>query len=231
MGEEINLNNIVDTATGIAYLSESVSKFYYERPDKIKEIVISSKVSGRNNAFSYNQAGDMLLNFYQNIIQTPLTQRGLISPISNNSFLSYRYNFLGSFFENGIWINKIKITPKRKTDPCFSGIIYICEDTWRIYSVDIFATKENQIRFVDTLKILQVHLPVNDSVWMPFTNKFSFNFSFLGFAGDGYYTSINSNYTLSPDLSVKFFNGEVLHVNNNSNKRDSFIGIVLDQFH
>ncbi|MBC7861509.1 MAG: carboxypeptidase-like regulatory domain-containing protein [Bacteroidia bacterium] len=221
LGREVNLNNLIDTATGIAYLSESISKYWYEKPDKIKEVLVSSKVSGRNNAFSYNQASDMMFNFYQNLIQTGIAQRGVISPICGSSFLSYKYKFLGSFFENGVWVNKIQVTPKRRADPCFTGVIYICDSTWRLYGVDLFVTKQNQIRFVDTLKITQVFLPVNDSVWLPFTNKFSFVFSVFGFEGNGYYTGIQSNYILNPELAKKFFNGEEWHVNDNSNKRDS----------
>jgi hypothetical protein len=38
--------------TGIVYLSESVSKFSLQRPDKIKETMISSKVSGYNSAYT-----------------------------------------------------------------------------------------------------------------------------------------------------------------------------------
>jgi hypothetical protein len=220
-GREVNLNSLLDTATGIAYLSESVSKFWYERPDKIKEVLISSKVSGRNNAFSYNQSSDMLFNFYQNLIQTGIAQRGIISPISNTCFLSYKYKFLGSFYENGVLINKIQVKPKRSADPCFTGVIYVCDSTWRIYSLELYVTKENQVRFVDTLRISQVFLPVNDSVWMPFTNKFSFSFSVFGFEGNGYYTGISSNYVLTPALAKKFFNGEEWHVNDDSNKKDS----------
>ena len=219
MGKEIILDNILDTATGIAYLSESYSKFYFKKPDKIKETLISSKVSGRNNAFTFNQATDILFNFYENVIQFGFSQRGLLSPISSTCFMNYRYKFIGSFLENGVWVNKIKVIPKRDSDPCFSGYIYICDSTWRIYSAELMVTKQNQIKFVDTVKISQIFLPVNDSVWMPFTNKFEFKFNFLGFYGDGYFNGINSNYVLNPETSSRFFNGEEWHVNEDANKR------------
>ncbi len=221
LGKEVNLNSIIDTATGIAYLSESVSKFYFEQPDKIKETLLSSKVSGRNNAFSYNQASDLLFNFYQNLMQTGIAQRGVLSPISNTCFLSYKYKFEGSFYENGAWINKISFWPKRKGEPCFTGTLYICDSTWRIYSVDAYVTKDNTLRFLDTLRVSQVFLPVNDSVWMMFSNKFSFSFNTFGFAGNGYYTAIQTNYIVNPEVARKFFNGEMWHVNEDSNKKDS----------
>ncbi|MFN6037859.1 MAG: DUF5686 and carboxypeptidase regulatory-like domain-containing protein [Bacteroidota bacterium] len=219
LGREISLDNVLDTTTGIAYLSESFSKFYFKKPDKIKETLISSKVSGRNNAFSFNQATDVLFNFYENVIQTGFSQRGLISPISSTCFLTYKYQFSGSFYENGIWVNKIKVTPRRETDPGFTGYIYIADSSSRIYSLDLFVTKQNQIKFVDTLKISQIFLPVNNSVWMPFTSKLSFTFDFFGFRGDGYFHGINSNYVIGPETSKRFFNGEEWHVNDDANKR------------
>jgi hypothetical protein len=45
---------------GILYLSESVSKFNFQQPNKINEEMISSKVSGNSNGFSFNQATDFL---------------------------------------------------------------------------------------------------------------------------------------------------------------------------
>ncbi|HTM99637.1 MAG TPA: DUF5686 family protein, partial [Pedobacter sp.] len=53
---------------GILYLSESQSTFSFQRPNKIKETMVSSKVSGQNNAFSYNKASDMIINFYENLL-------------------------------------------------------------------------------------------------------------------------------------------------------------------
>jgi hypothetical protein len=222
MGVKINGEGQIDTVSGIIYLSESVSKFSFQKPDKIREEMISSKVSGNNNAFSYNQASDMLFNFYENLLQVEaLGGRGFISPISNNALLSYRYKLLGTFFENDQMINKIEVIPIRKFDPVFRGIIYIAENTWRIHSVDLFLTKDAQIVFVDTLHINQVHLPVKDDIWMPFSNKFTFNFGFFGIKGNGMFIGVNSNYIIDPVFPDKYFTSEVLKVVEGANEKDS----------
>ncbi|MEL7146409.1 MAG: DUF5686 family protein, partial [Bacteroidota bacterium] len=118
----------VPVDSGIVYLSESVSKFYFQQPDKIKEEMISSKVSGNNNTFSYNIASDVLFNPYQNIFEyQSISERGFISPIASNALLFYDYELLGTFVENDLLINKIKVLPKRANDPVFSGTIYIIE--------------------------------------------------------------------------------------------------------
>jgi hypothetical protein len=222
LGQEIDPDGEIDTTTGIVYLSESVSKFNFKQKDKIKEEMISSKVSGDNKAFSYNQASEMLFNFYENLLEVEgLSERGFISPIANNAMLSYRYKLLGTFFEDGVMINKIQVIPKRKNDPVFSGIINIMENSWRIHSLQLILTKDAQIDFVDTLRINQTFLPVEKDIWLPFSTKFTFDFGFLGIKGNGMYVGVNSNYILDPDFPKHFFSNEIMKVNDDANKKDS----------
>ncbi|HTL82297.1 MAG TPA: DUF5686 family protein, partial [Bacteroidia bacterium] len=222
MGMDVDIDGEIDSLSGIVYLSESVSKFNFKQPDKIKEEMVSSKVSGDNKAFSYNRASDMMFNFYENVIEIEdLSERGFVSPIANDAMLFYNYRLVGTIIQNDSIINKIEVTPKRKTDPCFRGYIYIMENSWRIYSTELYLTKDAQIDFVDTLMINQNFVPVDKDVWMVFSNKFTFNFGFMGVKGNGYYVGVNSNYVLDPDFPKKFFNNEEMHVNDDANTRDS----------
>lgn len=214
-----------DTADmkGVVYLSESESKYHYRAPDDEKEIMYSSKVSGDNKAFSFNQLSDMKVNFYNNLVELGnLSDRPFTSPINENAFLYYRFYLLGTIKGDGKVINKIKVVPKRKTDPCFRGIIYIQDSTWRITSVDLMLTKDAKIDFVDTLLIKQLHSPVrNDSVWLPVTLNFYFDFKAFGFKGDGYFNANIKEYDLHPVFPKKFFKNEVLKVEEDANKKDT----------
>ena len=222
MGLKVSMNASWDTATGIIYMSESVSKYNFKQPNKIKEEMISSLVSGNNQAFSYNQASDMFFNFYENVMDViSLGARGFISPISSNAMLTYRYKLLGTFYDQGQLVNKIQVIPKRKNDPAFAGIIYIMEDSWRIYSTHLYLTKDAQIDFVDTLHIDQVYLPVSADVWMPFSNNYTFTFDVLGFKGGGNYVSMNSNYQLNPNFPDHFFTNNLLEIKEGANKKDT----------
>jgi hypothetical protein len=216
-------NPLDSSLLGVIYLSESESKYHYRKPDDEKEIMYSSKVSGDNKAFSFNQLSDMKFNFYENLVKIDgLSDRPFISPINENAFFSYRYKLLGTTFEDGKMINKIEVTPKRKTDPCFHGTIYIMENNWRIHSVDMYLTKDAKIDFVDTLEIRQLHAPVKgDSLWMPVSFNFGFKFKFLGFKGNGYYNAVVSDYDLSPTFPKKFFKNEILKVEDEANKKDT----------
>lgn len=216
-GEKID-----STLLGVVYLSESETKYHFRKPNDEKEIMYSSKVSGNNKAFSFNQVSDMKFSVYENLITLDgLSDRPFISPISENALLSYRYKLIGTTFEDGKMLNKIEITPKRKTDPCFRGIIYIQENTWRVHSADVYLTKDAKIDFVDTLYIKQLNAPVNDSIWMPTGLNMTFNFKVFGFVGDGYFNAVFSDYDMHPVFPKKFFKNEVLKVEDGANKKDT----------
>ncbi len=61
-GQKVEIDQFVDTVTNIFYLSESVSNFSFRQPDRVKEEMISSTVSGDPKAYSFNQASDLLID-------------------------------------------------------------------------------------------------------------------------------------------------------------------------
>ncbi|MCC7302675.1 MAG: carboxypeptidase-like regulatory domain-containing protein [Bacteroidia bacterium] len=222
MGMQVDPRGNIDTVSGIVYLSESVSKYWFKQKDKIREEMISSRISGNNRAFSYNRASDMMFNFYENLIEVEdLSKRGFVSPINANAFFFYRYRLHGSFMENGEMVNKIEVIPKRDNDPCFRGFIYIIENSWKIHSTDLYLTKNAQISFVDTLRVKQVYFPVKPDVWMVLSNRFEFSFSFFGIQGNGVFMGVHSNYVIDPVLPQNFFTGEEWKVEEDANKKDS----------
>lgn len=222
---KISGGNVSDTSNlkGVVYLSESESKYHFKKPDNEKEIMYSSKVSGDNKSFSFNQLSDMKINFYNNLVDlSGLSNRPFISPINENAFLFYKYYLLGTITNEGKTINKIKVVPKHNSDPCFSGIIYIQDDTWRITGADMMLTKDAKIDFVDTLFIKQLQAPVlGDSIWMPVTLNLSFDFKAFGFKGTGYFNANIKEYDLHPVFPKRFFKNELLKVEDDANKKDS----------
>ena len=218
LGKEIGLDS---NRQGIIYLSESESKLSFMQPDRFREEMISSKVSGSNRAFSFNRASDMKVNFYESIQDWEgLTNRPIISPLADNALFYYRYKYLGSAIENGLAVNKIQVIARRNTDPVFRGHIYILEDSWRLHSADLYLTKEANINFVDTLNIDQQFIPVGDKVWMPSSVKFDFSGGVFGFRFGGYFMAVYENYDLKPILKLKDFS-EILRITKEVNKKDS----------
>jgi len=221
-GRDIQKTLDLDTnRRGILYLSESTSTFSYERPDKIHEEMVSSKIAGSNNAFSFNKASDLIINFYENILlENKLSARGFVSPISENAFLYYKYKLLGVSTENGEIINKIQIIPRREHDPVFRGTIYIKEDSWHLVNANVYLTSNSGINLLDTLNISQQFLKT-ENTYMPSNVNFQFNGNVLGFKFEGYYIGVYSNYNLQPNFPKNYFNGEILKITKAVNEKDS----------
>lgn len=200
LGRKINRTGILTgpNNSGILYLSESQSKLYYKKPNKFHEVIYSSKVSGQSNGFTFNSAEDFFFNFYERSITIPfIAQRPFISPLSESGFFYYNYHMLGAYKEGDYLVNKIQVTPKRKSDPCFSGTLSIIEDNWNIHSLELYLTKANGIQYVDTLKVTQYFIPTKDDIWLASQQRYDVKASFLGIKGDGYYLGIFKNYLVN----------------------------------
>ncbi len=221
----IQLNTILDVDsnnTGIVYLSESSSSYYFHQPDKTKEIMHASKVSGSNSAFSWNDASGMQMNFYENLETLEgFSQRGFISPIADNALFFYSYHLLGQRYSNGHSIYKIEVTPKRKTDPAYAGIIYITDDGYRIFGLQLLLTKANGVEFLDTFRVEQEYFYPDPEHIVLLTTRFSFTYDFFSVRGNGYFHAHYSNYALNPEFPDNFFTGEVTKIEAGANKQDS----------
>ncbi|WP_448520375.1 DUF5686 family protein [Rhodoflexus sp.] len=165
LGRDIILPGLDKNRSGIIYLSESLSRYYFQAPNKQKEVMLSSKVSGNNRGFSWNSAMAFKFNFYENSIES-FADRNFISPIAATSLVHYRFKYIGEYKDKGVTVNKIQVVPRAKGAPLFSGYIYIQDSTWRIHSTDLYITKDAGVDFIDTLRIRQQYIPVSDQVWM-----------------------------------------------------------------
>lgn len=222
LGQKLDFfDEIIDsTRSGILYLSETVSRITFQKPDKMKEEIIASKVSGRDNGFSFNNASSANFDFYDNYLEF---DANVVSPIADNAFNYYRYQFEGSFFtENRQQINKIKIIPRRETEPVMSGYIYIVDDTYAIYAVDVnFTGTQIQNPALNTLTLKQ-NFSYNSAtkVWAKNTQTLDFDAGMLGINMSGRFTYVYTNFTFPEKFEKKTFTAEVIKFEENANKKD-----------
>ncbi len=223
LGQEVgDLGGGLDsTRSGIIYLSETISKIQFLRPDKLKEKITASKVSGNSSGFSFNNAIDVDYNFYNNTVEFG---NEIISPIANNAFSYYRYKLEGIFYDDrGNLINKVNVIPKRKNDPIFSGSIYIVEDQWTIYALELDITGvQARIPAVDIISLKQSfsYSETND-IWALISQSLDFKYKFLGIKGDGRFTAVYSNYEFNAPMTRKDFGRELVAFEDQANKKDS----------
>lgn len=209
------------TGQGVLYLSETHSEIKYRKPRDFHENIIASKVSGNDNGFSWNSAKDADFSFYENTI--PLNAE-LISPIASYAFQHYTYELENVHYDEfGHLINKVKVKPKRKDANVFSGYIYIVEDSWAIYGVELKTngTSANippmrEMNFNQSFKFDE-----EEEVWVKISQDLNFNWKLLGVKGTSQFLGIYSNYNFSPNFQADAFSKEILSFEEKANQKDS----------
>ena len=224
-GQEVgDLEGSLDsTRSGIIYLSETISKIDFKRPDNLKEKITASKVSGNDNGFSFNTAMDVDFNFYNNTIELG---NQIVSPIADYAFNYYRYKLDGVFYDDkGNLINKIKVIPKRENDRIFSGTIYIVEDQWSIYALELDITgQQAQIPVADVISLTQTFsYSETEQFWVLMSQQIDFSYGMFGITGEGRFSAVYSNYDFNPNFDKKTFGKEILSFENSSRPKSVFL--------
>ena len=172
-----------------AFVSESISKIKFTRPNKFEEKVISIRSNGSNNNTS--PTGFIRGSFYDPIISDN------VSPLSPSSFSYYKFNYIRTFTDRQFQVNEIKVTPRSRGDNVFEGTIFIIEDLWSIHSLNLTTLKQGI-----SLSMNQFYAPIEDNVWLPVSNQFAIAGKFFGFEFQYKYLATLSKYSikLNPKL-------------------------------
>ncbi|MEM7510117.1 MAG: DUF5686 and carboxypeptidase regulatory-like domain-containing protein, partial [Bacteroidota bacterium] len=202
----------------LLFLSENISELSFQKPDKVKETILSSRVSGDSEQFSL--AGNLFNRYNPYDARTRMqnvADRGAISPLSPSSAFHYEFKLLGTTKERGYKSYKIEMKPRRDVEPAFYGVIYIADSTYAITELDWTMYKQ-QMDLLDTLNIRQTYEPVQGK-WLLQQSRISFvmEFNILGMEIpiQGTTQSILSEYDVSPGELPKF-GGELIRVDDSA---------------
>ena len=222
MGVEIGdmEGNLDSTGSGVIYQSETVSKIKFEKPNNLKEEIIASKVAGNDKGFSFNTAINTNYDFYQNTIDFNIP---MISPIASNAFTYYKYKIEDTFTDSyNNYVYKIKVTPKRDNEPVFEGYIYIVDETYAIYAVDLdIKGYRSQQEFLETLKLVQnFNYNPDNKIWVKSLQSFDFKAGVFMMKFNGIFTHVFSNYNFVDSFDKKTFGSEVVTFAEKSNKKE-----------
>lgn len=205
--------NLDTNNTGIVYLLEQFTKYYYKAPNKSFHRVNAVKTSGdpRGLGFATMPA---IVDVYENNVNmlSGVNPRGFISPAHSNAFQYYKYKLLSSYEEDGMLINKISFWPRRSKEPTFRGTLYIVENDWAFQQLELILDKNAQIEIVDTLILKQQYRKAVDKNWViqqqvlyPVINIFGFEI-----AGD--FLTNYTNAKINESIPDSIFNSRILTV-------------------
>lgn len=167
----------IDVKSGDVLVQESVNQITFKAPDKY-DLQIKSINSSFPKGIDF-QVTDMLASsLYQDNIDV------LISPVGKNAFSHYDFTYEGFSYEGKNIVNKIKVTPKRKSKILFEGTIYVMEDYWCLKQADLnFDTP------VGKVNLFMTYDEVSPSIWLPVSHKFSFEANMMGIKGSGRFST------------------------------------------
>lgn len=212
--------NLDSTRSGIIYQSETVSKIKFQKPDNLKEEIIASKVAGNDNGFSYNTALNTNYDFYENYVDFGIN---MVSPIADNAFNYYKYKLESTFYDDkNQLINKILVTPKRDKEPVFEGYIYIVEDSWAIFGIDLdIKGYRMQEPILETMKLTQNFSYNSESkIWAKNIQALDFEAGIFGMKFTGKFTHVFTNYNFKDAFEKKTFGKEIVTFAENANKKE-----------
>ncbi|PCH91785.1 MAG: hypothetical protein COB85_08765 [Bacteroidetes bacterium] len=176
--------------------------------------------SVNKNLFKINLS-EATFNFYKNNLYLPsLGPVPFVSPLSKLAMLSYKFRFEESFMQDGNWINKIEVIPKRSDAALFKGYIYIVDDWWNIKAVDLEPDKRELYHF-RYFRILQDYDLVQDSTWLLSREEFFYDTKEGKKHILGNTMIIYSDYILDPIFEKKFFHNELRVVTDTAPDVDS----------
>jgi len=164
---------------GALYLQESVNNIHFTAPDRYDQTVKMI----RSNFPSGDSNNDDAMQFINaSLYQSKIGE--IILPLSPYALNHYKFRYEGYSKESDRTINKIKVTPRRKSKQLVEGYLYIADNYWNIHSADLSVES-----LVGTISIKQTFGEVEENVWLPINYNFDIIGKFLGNEGNVRYVS------------------------------------------
>jgi len=170
------------TITGKPYLpifiTETLSDYYYtQNPEKEREVITASKISGFENASLSQFTGKMYqdINIYENY--QSVFEPGFVSPIADFGLMFYKYYLIDSAFIGDKWCYQISYIPKRKQERTFRGDFWVNDTSFAIVKIQMRMAKDVNINYINDFVAEYEFEPVDDSLWFVKNEKMFFDFN------------------------------------------------------
>ena len=219
----VDVGNSSDTAKlVINAILENESKGYFKKPDYYKEFIIAQKQSA-NLPASVNllTGGRIIQNFYNNEVR--FFNRKLTGPLADNALSYYYYYIKDTLAIDNEKVFKIYFEPDYKSDPGFTGYLFITDSTYNLIKIDVDLNRAANVGgLFEKVNIFQQFLPYKDNIYMPIDYRLFIKANVLGLAKIGFeVNSIMYDYKINPVIPTDLFDKAILTVEPGADKKDS----------
>ncbi|MFN3852400.1 MAG: DUF5686 and carboxypeptidase regulatory-like domain-containing protein [Spirosomataceae bacterium] len=185
-----------------------------------KEEKLAVKTVGEQRTLFFRSVTDGEFNLYKNHQRIEkIGQNDYLSPLSDLTFLSYKFQLLKYYYEGNEKIYRIKVTPRELGNALYEGEIEVIEDLWVLKSVNLNLTKRGLLIY-DSFGFKQEFTNIQNR-WMPTKVTYFWKLKEAGSKKTGEAVVIQSNFEFDLDLPKRFFGLEVGRTTEEAYKRDS----------
>ncbi|MEZ4988564.1 MAG: DUF5686 family protein [Saprospiraceae bacterium] len=193
----------------------------YQQPRRYKEERTAYQAYGNKERLFIPVFAETDFNFYRNMVWLPgIADAPVISPLSTTAILSYKYELVGSKYDNGRLISEIKVIPRKAGNSTVSGTLWIVEEEWTIHQLRL-ELPVGTLLFADQFLIEQSYTQQGDSLWIMDRQAFHYRSRqgnkqlFQGSTVLRY-----SDYSHTPPFPADFFGNEVAVTTTDAYQRD-----------
>lgn len=182
---------------------------YWGRTASIKEERSGVRIVGDKYSLYFLSVTDGEFDFYKNQVELgKLSEVKYISPFSPGANVSYRFKFLGSYYEEKQKVYKIRITPRKIGNALFEGEVEIYDSLWLIKSVN-FSLNPNHIPLFSSFEIKQDYELAADGFVFVKNQTFTYTKNAKNGKREGKTIVFYTNYETNLNLPNKFFGNEI----------------------
>jgi len=229
-------------------LIEYIAEAYFKKPNKYKEniiayhdfseakpmgmsITVSAGIESSDIAPKHHHEKNPYIfetnnltqsfNFYKNTLNIPqLCNQPIKSPIAIGSSLTYKYEYIETFFENKVKIYKLKVKPINKHDALFYGNIFIEDSTWALIAIDL-SINEKALMMHKNFNIIENYKRIEENIYLPEKLNIIYTIkdgkkNILGETRIKY-----KGYSVNYEINKKLFNNEIKTFEEDAFERDS----------
>ncbi|MCU0323783.1 MAG: DUF5686 and carboxypeptidase regulatory-like domain-containing protein [Spirosomaceae bacterium] len=185
-----------------------------------KEEKLAVKTVGEQRTLFFRSVTDGEFNLYKNHQRIEkIGQNEYLSPLSDLTFLSYKFQLLKYYYEGNEKIYRIKVTPRELGNALYEGEIEVIEDLWVLKTANLNLTKRGLLVY-DSFGFKQEFTNIQNR-WVPSKTTYHWKLKEGGSKKTGEAVVIQSNYEFDVNLPKRFFGLEVGRTTEDAYKRDS----------
>ena len=193
---------------------------HQSRTGQQKEEREAVKRIGDQSTLFFKSVTDGEFNLYQNHQKiAKIGDNEITSPLSDLTFLSYRFQLLKYYIDGPHKIYQIKVIPRELGNALYEGTVEVIEDEWVLRNVDLQITKRGLLRY-DEFGVKQ-QFELVQGRWIPTRVTYHWKVKEGNTKKAGKTEVLHSDYAFDLTLPKRFFGDEVGVTTAEAYKRDT----------